>query len=195
MLLQLKNSALQVNSEDAARGGRHTSTKNICRSSRPKQTKRKASGGSALALRSAAQHATSSAAAQCTAAAAAAAAGTGTVELASEADLSTSVPAHPAAGPEDAGCPVEAVPADDGAAPREGEKPRLLVLMGLPGSGKTWLAERLQQVGWQVVSQDVLKSRVKCEEAARRHLAQGHDLVIDRCPAAPCACDMGLATL
>lgn len=159
------------------------------------QSECKASGGSALALRSVAEHATGSAAMQEAAAAAAAAVaavaeGTGMIQLGSEAGLSTSVPVHPAAGLEGAGCPVKAATADDGAAALEGDKPRLLVLMGIPGSGKTWLATRLQRAGWKVVSQDVLKSRVKCEEAARRHLAQGHDLVIDRCRAAASACDM-----
>lgn len=58
----------------------------------------------------------------------------------------------------------------------------LLVLVGLPGSGKGLVADQLQEAGWRVVSQDQRKkSRKRCESAVRYLLKEGHDVVVDRC--------------
>ena len=60
--------------------------------------------------------------------------------------------------------------------------PRVLVLVGLPGSGKTTLAARLGG-SWRVVNQDLLGDRQRCEQAACEALGVGQDVVIDRCNA------------
>ena len=67
-----------------------------------------------------------------------------------------------------------------GAAFSAARKPRLLVLVGVPGSGKTTVAAQLQQEGWVSVCQDVLGNRRACEQAAARALQQRRDVVIDR---------------
>jgi guanylate kinase len=59
-------------------------------------------------------------------------------------------------------------------------KPLLLVLVGIPGSGKSTLSARLRDEGWAVVSQDVLGDRRSCEAATARHLREGRNTVIDR---------------
>ena len=51
---------------------------------------------------------------------------------------------------------------------------RLVVLVGLPGCGKSWLAaRRFAPAGWDVVSQDQLGSRRRCEAAASAALLAG----------------------
>eukprot|EP00929_Paragymnodinium_shiwhaense_P098631 TRINITY_DN6010_c0_g2_i1.p1 TRINITY_DN6010_c0_g2~~TRINITY_DN6010_c0_g2_i1.p1 ORF type:complete len:2002 (-),score=499.81 TRINITY_DN6010_c0_g2_i1:260-6265(-) len=65
---------------------------------------------------------------------------------------------------------------------------RLLLLCGLPGSGKSTIAAKLrEQFGWQVVNQDSLGSRQACMKAAREVLSSQTanglpgKLVVDRC--------------
>eukprot|EP00968_Pinguiococcus_pyrenoidosus_P004751 scaffold305_cov247-Pinguiococcus_pyrenoidosus.AAC.7 len=77
--------------------------------------------------------------------------------------------------------------------------PRMVICMGLQGSGKSFFAEKLCRAGaevseasecaseasegrceWRRVCQDVLGSRQKCIAAARRHLRSGTGVVIDR---------------
>lgn len=65
-------------------------------------------------------------------------------------------------------------------APQPATKPLLLVLVGIPGSGKSTVAARLQQAGWVVVSQDVLGDRRSCESATTHALRAGRNIVIDR---------------
>ena len=45
---------------------------------------------------------------------------------------------------------------------------RMVVLVGIPGSGKSWIANLFRKEGWIVVSQDELGDRRKCEAAARQ---------------------------
>jgi len=69
------------------------------------------------------------------------------------------------------------------------------VLAGLPGSGKSYLANKLQQSSGYVrvwaglsiffdnfqVNQDELGNRYKCEQKAKSSLDSGRSVVIDRC--------------
>ena len=59
--------------------------------------------------------------------------------------------------------------------------PRLVILAGLPGSGKSSLAAALERRGWAVVNQDSLGNRRKCERACARAFERGDRVVIDRC--------------
>lgn len=60
----------------------------------------------------------------------------------------------------------------------------VLVLVGLPGSGKTSFAQALAEPGgareWARISQDLLGSRQKCLRALRAALGQGFSAVVDR---------------
>lgn len=57
----------------------------------------------------------------------------------------------------------------------------LVILVGLPGSGKSTLVERwLAPVGFKHVSQDLLGTRPLCEEAVAAALAAGENVVVDR---------------
>lgn len=59
----------------------------------------------------------------------------------------------------------------------------VLILVGLPASGKSFLAQQLVGLGkgrWARVNQDEMKSRKSCESSARRALAVGQNLVVDR---------------
>lgn len=62
----------------------------------------------------------------------------------------------------------------------------LVVLVGIPGSGKSTFARKLMDGApagreWKRVSQDVLGSRGKCVSAAETALRRGAHVVIDRC--------------
>lgn len=71
---------------------------------------------------------------------------------------------------------------DAALSPLAAHKPHLLVLVGVPGSGKSTVAERLRkEAGWAVVSQDVLGDRRACESATAKYLRQGRNVVVDRC--------------
>ncbi|KAJ7665047.1 ATP dependent DNA ligase [Mycena polygramma] len=59
----------------------------------------------------------------------------------------------------------------------------LFVLVGLPGSGKSWFSQALRarnQAGWSRISQDDAGSRAVCESAISRAPATGR-LLLDRC--------------
>lgn len=63
-------------------------------------------------------------------------------------------------------------------------RPFVLVLVGMPGSGKSFFATRLESSSGRAfvrINQDSLGTRGKCEEMARRVLAEGRVAVIDRC--------------
>jgi predicted kinase len=57
---------------------------------------------------------------------------------------------------------------------------RMVVLVGIPGSGKSFVAEQLREKGWVIVSQDELGNRKECEKQAARALQQGRSVLIDR---------------
>jgi len=57
----------------------------------------------------------------------------------------------------------------------------LVVLSGVPGSGKSHLTAELQKRGFVVVSQDKLGSRQKCEEEVARCIRENRKCVVDRC--------------
>jgi predicted kinase len=63
----------------------------------------------------------------------------------------------------------------------------LLLLVGLPGSGKTSFAQTLLEetgekpIHWIHVNQDLLKTRVACESLCTRALQNGWSPIIDRC--------------
>merc|ERR1740139_527170 len=60
----------------------------------------------------------------------------------------------------------------------------MLLLVGLPGSGKSTFAEKLQSAKperYFRVNQDALKTRKKCESACRRALQEGKVPIIDQC--------------
>jgi len=58
---------------------------------------------------------------------------------------------------------------------------QLVVLTGLPGSGKSSLAIELKKRGFEIVCQDTLGSRKACEEVVKKLMKEGKKCVIDRC--------------
>jgi predicted kinase len=72
-------------------------------------------------------------------------------------------------------------------APKKGstEKPPVdvcvVILGGLPGSGKSTLRERLVKNGWAYVSQDEMGSSDACEKALVKALKNQKSCVVDRC--------------
>jgi predicted kinase len=60
-------------------------------------------------------------------------------------------------------------------------KVHVLLLCGLPGSGKSTMASKLVKLGWYAASQDELGSRKLCEKYALKALKNGKSVVLDRC--------------
>ncbi|PNH04210.1 hypothetical protein TSOC_009654 [Tetrabaena socialis] len=57
----------------------------------------------------------------------------------------------------------------------------VLVLVGVPGSGKSFLSRRLEMRGWARINQDELGSRRACEDAYCSALQLRRHVVVDRC--------------
>ena len=57
---------------------------------------------------------------------------------------------------------------------------RLVVLVGLPGSGKSTFSKNFAECGWTVVCQDILGDRRACEVAVDAALQAGGRVVVDR---------------
>lgn len=56
---------------------------------------------------------------------------------------------------------------------------RIIVFCGLPGSGKSTHATKLEP-HYQIINQDLLGSRQNCLKRAEHHLKLGLDIIIDR---------------
>eukprot|EP01064_Diplonema_japonicum_P008638 TRINITY_DN16073_c0_g1_i1.p1 TRINITY_DN16073_c0_g1~~TRINITY_DN16073_c0_g1_i1.p1 ORF type:complete len:981 (+),score=235.85 TRINITY_DN16073_c0_g1_i1:37-2979(+) len=61
----------------------------------------------------------------------------------------------------------------------------VLLLCGLPGSGKSTFSAQLAKRGWIVISQDVLGSQAECTKLLEKSLKHNHSVVIDRCNVTP----------
>ena len=63
----------------------------------------------------------------------------------------------------------------------EANTAKMFVLVGLPGSGKSTIASKLQEHGFMRVNQDELGSRNACKKVVAESLKKGISVVIDRC--------------
>ena len=61
------------------------------------------------------------------------------------------------------------------------KSPKILIVMGLPGSGKSTIANKLAKVGWTRVNQDEMGNRKAVEASAKTALSKGLNVVVDRC--------------
>jgi predicted kinase len=59
--------------------------------------------------------------------------------------------------------------------------PQVLVMVGIPGSGKSTIANQLVQLGWERVNQDEMGTRKACELRMEQSLQKGKSVVVDRC--------------
>jgi len=59
--------------------------------------------------------------------------------------------------------------------------PQVLVMVGIPGSGKSTIANELVKLGWERVNQDEMKTRKMCETRMTQALEKGKSVVVDRC--------------
>eukprot|EP00756_Hemistasia_phaeocysticola_P010252 Hpha_TRINITY_DN15002_c1_g1::TRINITY_DN15002_c1_g1_i2::g.125202::m.125202 len=67
---------------------------------------------------------------------------------------------------------------------KEGPVPVVLVC-GLPGSGKSTLSKSLERCGWERVSQDELGSQDECKKALQKAIRHYRPVIIDRCNVTP----------
>lgn len=61
----------------------------------------------------------------------------------------------------------------------------VLLVCGLPGSGKSTLRQKLVKRGWAYVSQDEMLTADACEKALIKALKSGQPCVVDRCNVTP----------
>ena len=54
-------------------------------------------------------------------------------------------------------------------------------MVGIPGSGKSTIANELVKLGWDRVNQDEMKTRKVCETRMIQALEKGRSVVVDRC--------------
>eukprot|EP01095_Lingulamoeba_sp_RSL-Kostka_P010390 TRINITY_DN372_c3_g2_i1.p1 TRINITY_DN372_c3_g2~~TRINITY_DN372_c3_g2_i1.p1 ORF type:complete len:180 (+),score=58.01 TRINITY_DN372_c3_g2_i1:176-715(+) len=57
----------------------------------------------------------------------------------------------------------------------------LLVLCGIPGSGKSTLGRELERLGWVWINQDEVGNSKECMKLMKKHLQKGSRVVLDRC--------------
>jgi len=57
----------------------------------------------------------------------------------------------------------------------------LLILVGLPGSGKSTVAKELERAGWLRANQDELGSAESCKKVISKGLKHDENVVLDRC--------------
>jgi predicted kinase len=57
----------------------------------------------------------------------------------------------------------------------------VLVLTGLPGSGKSTISTELEKSGWIRISQDELGSLQECKSLFEKSLKKGRSVIVDRC--------------
>ncbi len=62
-----------------------------------------------------------------------------------------------------------------------GDGRRVLVMVGMPGSGKSTAAKQLAERGWARVNQDEMGTRKVCEARLEDALRAGRSVVVDRC--------------
>ncbi len=55
----------------------------------------------------------------------------------------------------------------------------IIIMTGSPASGKSSITSILHKDGYEVVSQDIMKTPAKCKKAATIFLKEGHNVVID----------------
>jgi len=63
---------------------------------------------------------------------------------------------------------------------RDGNQ-HMIVLVGVPGSGKSTVSKLLESKGWIRVNQDDLGNRRACETLTMNSLKEGKSVIIDRC--------------
>lgn len=61
----------------------------------------------------------------------------------------------------------------------------VVLLCGLPGSGKSTLRHKLVKNGWAYVSQDEMQTSDACEKALVKAMKNGQSCVVDRCNVTP----------
>jgi len=59
--------------------------------------------------------------------------------------------------------------------------PKMLIVMGLPGSGKSTISNKLVQLGWSRVNQDEMGNRKAVEASTKTALLKGLNVIVDRC--------------
>ena len=60
----------------------------------------------------------------------------------------------------------------------------IIILVGLPGSGKSYFAEKLKNSNpeyWKIISQDTMGSRKKCEDEYVSAIKKNKGVILDRC--------------
>lgn len=60
-------------------------------------------------------------------------------------------------------------------------KPSMIILMGLPGCGKSTFSKALEKVGWVRVNQDEMKKRIVCERITDSSFKKNKSVIVDRC--------------
>jgi len=76
---------------------------------------------------------------------------------------------------------VEGIPAPLDVSLRPKNAQRLILLVGIPGSGKSTFARQLVGKGWERCNQDELGTRRQVEQVVSNHLRDRKNVIVDRC--------------